>query len=365
MTDRERFQRLMRGESVDRLPVMAIEPFEQSAVDRWRGEGLPADVSPFEFLGMTRFENAGEMNLWPIPAFESKVLRETADTIVATTAVGTTVEYDRHAPTTFYGHLDHPVKTRADWDRYKERLIPDDPGRLAGIPDAARAREIETSGRPVALFFFPFFFRMGFYTMGMERFLLAFYDQPDLVHDMFAHVARMVLRLLPGILDAVEVDIAVFNEDLAGKNGPLVSPGLYREFWHPHQDPVLDVLRDAGVPVVCQWSAGRYEELLPDLMAHGFNCIWPLERAAGMDPVAVRVRYGGDLRMGGGIPLEALLAGPEAIDRELERLMPVIGGGGYLPALDDMPPMECPFAHYRHMIERLRAVRPSCALLGR
>ena len=45
------------------------------------------------------------------------------------------------------------------------------------------------------------------------------------------------------------------------------------------------------------------------------------------------------------------------IDREIERLMPLIVEGGFIPALDDMAPMECPFLHYRHMIERLQGIR--------
>jgi hypothetical protein len=61
--------------------------------------------------------------------------------------------------------------------------------------------------------------------------------------------------------------------------------------------------------------------------------------------------------LGGNIAKEAVLQGPRAIDREIERLTPLIREGGFLPALDDMPPAECPFAHYRHLIERLQAIR--------
>ena len=41
MNDRERFRRIMAYEPVDRPPVLALEPFEESAIARWRKEGLP------------------------------------------------------------------------------------------------------------------------------------------------------------------------------------------------------------------------------------------------------------------------------------------------------------------------------------
>jgi uroporphyrinogen-III decarboxylase len=145
-------------------------------------------------------------------------------------------------------------------------------------------------------------------------------------------------------------------EDLAGKNGPLVSPALYEEFWYPYQDPVVDLLRGHGVPVICQWSAGQLDALLPGMVEHGLNCTWPLEVMAGEDAAALRARHGRRLRLGGNIAKEAVIAGPEAIDQELDRLMPVVRQGGFLPALDDMASPDMPFTHYRHLIERLQEI---------
>jgi uroporphyrinogen decarboxylase len=117
------------------------------------------------------------------------------------------------------------------------------------------------------------------------------------------------------------------------------------------------MLQEAGVPVICQWSAGEFNELLPGMLEHGFNCTWPLENMSGMDALELRKRHGRELLLGGNIAKEAVLAGPEKIDREIERLMPLILEGGFLPAMDDMAPIECPFSHYRYMIERLQAIR--------
>jgi len=107
---------------------------------------------------------------------------------------------------------------------------------------------------------------------------------------------------------------------------------------------------------VCLWTAGNIVPLLPLVMRNGINCTWPLERVAGMDPAMLRKRFGRELRLAGGISKEALIAGPEAIDREIEQLMPVVRDGGFIPALDDMPPAEVPLAHFAHMIEAMRRI---------
>ncbi|MBI3922921.1 MAG: hypothetical protein HY318_15980, partial [Armatimonadetes bacterium] len=146
----------------------------------------------------------------------------------------------------------------------------------------------------------------------------------------------------------------LFAEDLAGKNGPLISPKTYEDFWYPYQDPIVRLFHDHDVPLVCQWSAGQFQELIPGMLAHGFNCTWPLEVVAGMDAPALGKQFGPNLRLGGNIAKEAVIAGPEAIDGEIDRLLPLIREGGFLPALDDMASPDMSFSHYRYLIERLQ-----------
>jgi uroporphyrinogen decarboxylase len=357
VNNRERFLRIMRYQPVDRLPVMALEPFEEPVIERWHRDGLPSGKNPEDFLKMAKLVHTGGVGLDPVPPFEEKLISEDSEYLVVTTSLGATVKRWKAAPTTLYGHVDHPIKTRDDWKSYRDRLKPETEERLGDILRPDNVRQLNASDDPVGLCFFPFFFRFGFYTMGMERFLTAFYDEPDLMHEVFSHAGHLILSILPGILDAITVDYALFAEDLAGKNGPLISPGMYEEFWYPWQDPIIHMLQDANVPVICQWSAGQFKELLPGMLEHGFNCTWPLERMAGMDGPDLRRSHGRSLLLGGNIAKEAVISGPEAIDHEMERLMPLIQEGGFIPAMDDMAPMECPFSHYRHMIERLQAIR--------
>ncbi len=358
MNNRERFLRLMSYQPVDRLPVMDLEPLELLVMERWKNQGLPDGTDHIRFLKMSELVQTGGVRIQPVPAFEEKIISEEDEYFSQITELGATVRRSREAPNTFYGHTDFPISTRSDWIKYRRLLNPDDyKQRLKGILAADNIKRLNALKEPVGLGFFPYFFRFGFYTMGMERFLTAFYDDEDLIHEMFDQAAKVLMANLPKILEKIKIDFAHFCEDLAGRNGPLISPAIYDKFWAPYQKPILNLLKDAGVPVICQWSAGRFEELIPVMMEHGFNCTWPVERAPGMNPMELRKKFGRGLLLGGGIPLKALIEGPGAIDEEINKLMPLIEEGGFIPSLDDMVPLECPFSHYRHMIKRLKEIR--------
>lgn len=355
MNDRERFLNIMTYKPVDRLPVMAIETLcEAPALERWRKEGLPPDQSPCDFLGVNTMWGV-PVGFGPVPCFECRRLSENATEYVEIDGMGATVRRLKEAPGMYYGYMDHPVKTRADWEQYKLRFNPDSPERRPENLEKTIA-ELNASDRPVFLNLFPFFFRLGFYLMGMERFLTAFYDDPELMHDMFSFWSGFVLKTIRPLLGRVRIDGVAFVEDLAYKGGPHLSPKTYEEFWLPYQDPIIRELRRSGTAIICLWTAGNIEVLLPLLLEHGVNCIWTVERGSGMDPLAVRSKYGRALLMGGGIPKEALIEGPAAINREIKRLLPLIRQGGYLPALDDIVPPEVSLETYRYYVKSLRAV---------
>jgi hypothetical protein len=48
--------------------------------------------------------------------------------------------------------------------------------------------------------------------------------------------------------------------------------------------------------------------------------------------------------------------GPEAIDKELERVKPLIDDGGYVPMLDHSATPDTPYQNYRYFLEHLRKI---------
>lgn len=354
MNSRQRFNSILDYGPTDAIPVMRLEPYEDDGIVGWRSQGLPEDQSPDEFLGISSIQLV-PVHTGPVPAFEQRIIAEDAETFTETDWMGCTVRRSKAHPTMYYGFLDHPVKTREDWERYKTHFRLNEPERVMDVEHWAA--KLNASEMPVGITLMPWLFRLGFYSMGMERFMTAFYETPDLIHDMFSHWSQLVMQGIRPFLGKAKIDVLTFAEDLAYKGGPHLSPEMYKEFFLPYQDPVVEECRAAGVKLVNMYTSGNIFRLLPLLMERGFNLTWPLERACGMDPVELRRTFGRELRLAGGVPKEALIAGPEAIDREIERLIPLIREGGYIPAVDDMVPPEVSFDNYRHYIDAIRAIR--------
>lgn len=349
MTAKERFLKIFHHEPIDAPVVLAIEPYEVTVLERWREEGLPAGQSPEFFLGMDRMRKL-PVKFGPLPPFPKRIISENGESFTETDSFGAVVRRRREAASMYYGYVDHPIKSRDDWIGYRERFRAETPGR---VPDEAQLAEFSAGDpdQPMGIEIFPFFFRLSFYLMGMQRFLTAFYEEPDLIRDIFSWYGECTLRIVETALSRTKIDFASFGEDLAYCSGPHVSPTFYKEFWLPYQNRIVETLQEHQVPVIGLYSSGNLEAYIPALLESGINCLWPLERQAGMDPVRLREKFGKQLLLAGGFPKEALISGPAAIDRELERLAPLIRSGGFLPTVDDMIPPEVPFTHYRYYVE--------------
>ncbi len=359
MTPRERFRRIMNFEAVDALPLMEIEGYEEGAIARWHAEGLPAGQSPAEALGLTMPHHL-PINFFPLPEYERAVVREDENYVFERNEFGITVQQpkDTAGHYTYEGYAEFPVKDLASWREYEKRLAIDADGRFGDRWGPETWEFYNNADRAVGLIIHPFFFRLGLYAMGLEQFLVGFYEQPELIHAMFEHRARMTLEILERVLPHVKVDFACIAEDFAYKHSTHISPEMYRAFWQPYQPPVIDALKAGGVDTIVMWSSGDLAPMYPTMIEMGFNCTWPCEEFVGMDVVKLRKEYGRAMRFAGNIGIRALEAGKDAIDREFdEKICPMVEEGGYIPTLDDQASPDIPWEHYQYYIERLKGLK--------
>ena len=136
MTSRERLNTTLRRREPDRLPRCEQSYWPQT-LERWRQEGMPADASPRELFDLDAFLNFG---LDHSLRLQEETIEETAEWYLQRDADGVVSKYW----TTNYGppcEVDFLIKTRADWERVRDRLQPE-PDRIpAGVVEAiAQAR---------------------------------------------------------------------------------------------------------------------------------------------------------------------------------------------------------------------------------
>jgi len=143
------------------------------------------------------------------------------------------------------------------------------------------------------------------------------------------------------------------------KNSSLVSPKMYGEIWIPALRKVTDFLHAQGVEVIAHYTSGNIRPLIPTLLDIGINLFFPLEVAAGMDARILQKEFGRNIRLIDNISRQALMDGPEAVDREFNAKVPVLmSHGGYIPAVDDAIMPDIPFESYRRFLDRVWNFRP-------
>ena len=173
---------------------------------------------------------------------------------------------------------------------------------------------------------------------------------------MIEYMCRFNLRIIEKLASVISFDYANGWEDIAFKNGPLLSPAMFRRFLLPRYKRLAETLRRFGVDVIFTDCDGDINLLVEPWLEAGFNCMFPLEVACGTDPVALRARYGKQLLLIGGANKRKLIEGKRAIDEEMDRLAPLVEEGGFIPHVDHRCPPDVTLENYQYYLARKRMI---------
>lgn len=204
-----------------------------------------------------------------------------------------------------------------------------------------------------------FFLSMGVYKW--ERFMeviTLLIDDPEFVQEVLMIQGEFVANLLDKVLTDMEVDAVILSEPIGGNEGPLISPNMYDNYVLSSYDPVIDIVKQHNIDTLILRTYANIRLLIPSILTHGFNCLWACEtNSPAMDYRDIRKEFGRDLRLIGGIDLDALRQGKEAIRKEVEeKVPPLLTDGGYIPIADGRVRREIPFeiyVYYRNILEQI------------
>lgn len=356
MNHRERFVRTLTGRTVDRVPFIKVFGGDNAALPCWTAQApeLAASIDRIlGFEGVYRGWGTTPVNFWlsakgrPVKLAEDEtriVHRYPEGTVVVSQKTG-----DYHAQT-----VEWPVKTADDWARIKaQHLQPDDPSRFPLTwPD--KVKEYRNRDYPLQLTHggvYGFARRM----MGDERLLFAFYDAPDLVHAIMDSYTDMILNLWERLVRDVDFDLIEFWEDMASKNGCLISPHTFREFMLPNYRRVASFAKEHGIEILLVDSDGYIDDLAGVMMEGGVTALYPFEAGAGCRVAEVRKRYP-SLGMIGGLAKESMIGGKATIDMEIAKARDYIRLGRFIPGPDHFVLSNVTWGNYRYFMEQLRDV---------
>lgn len=356
MTLRERWNRVMHFQPVDRLPFMEFGYWRET-LPAWHEQGLPRTVQTeadaYAYFGIENWQIA-PVNTLLFPPFEEEIIERGDTYTIWRDADGAVRKELSDGIRTIPHYLRFAVETREDWQALKRRLDPTAPGRYPeNWPDLVRAYAHRD---------YPLGLNIGSMLgkprnwLGFENLALMVHDDPALVEDMIETCCQCVLGTIGKALSETTFDFAANWEDICFKNGPIISPAMFRRLVVPRYRRITDVLHRHGIDVVWSDCDGNIMPILELFLEGGINCMFPIEVAAGTDPVAIREKYGRRVLLHGGVDKMALIRGGRAIERELLRLKPVVEDGGFIPHVDHRCPADVTLENYKLYVRLKREI---------
>jgi len=251
--------------------------------------------------------------------------------------------------------LEYPVKNRDDFEKIKSLYKPDYSLRLynnwIGITENYRK-----NGYKIWLYNDLWgFFGVLRQLMGVELLSVMFYDDPIFIHKILSFYTDYTVNFWGYILNRLKVDIVMIWEDMAYKNGSLISPKMFKEFLLPYYKKLTRFLKDWNVDKIFVDSDGNVNELIPLWIEAGIDGIYPMEVMAGMNIVKIRKSFP-ELIIAGGIDKHALAKDQNEIDKELEKADYVLRTGRYIPFVDHSIPSNVSWENFRYYREKLNNI---------
>lgn len=324
MNERERFLRTMRFEEPDRVPF--FEQFiRDDVIDRWRKEGLPRRASVAKHFNLDR----------------RKVLP---------------INLARYAMPRF----DHEIQSENDLNHLRKYL--EEALENAYPPNWNKlVEELKDCDYPVGIGAWEsgILQFIGIYGWSsFERACLMLYDNPDLAEEMIELNTQFLMRGVERALEEVKIDFVYFTEPIAGSDGPIISPEMFRKLVIPRYKRVMAPLKEHGIEIIIMRSFGNIEALLPDMVKAGITGLWMTDMVpSNMDYASIREKYGQKLALIGGIDSRVLAKDEEAIEKEIySKVPPLLASGGYIPTIDNRARSHIPFknfAFYRKLLEKV------------
>lgn len=354
MTSRELFREIMFYGDFDRMPVWHWTGWPETEKE-WEEQGLKPDQNRHEYFKAEPLPWSVPFNVGLHPSFPVHTLEETEEYRIIQQGDGVIAKHWKNR-SCIPQFLDFLLKDRRSWEEhYREKLQPH-PNRIPKDFEAI-AERMNASERPVSVGTASL---MGWLRdwMGVVNFGYLQYDDPELLAEMVDTIANLVCWALDIVLPEIRVDIGWGWEDICGSSGPLISPEIFETYVVPGYRKIADKLHEHGVFLYLVDSDGQIDDLIPGWLEGGVNVMFPVQiQPMGTDPMALRRKYGKELRIIGGIDKLVLTQDEAAIDAEIERRLPLMREGGYIPLPDHLIVPGTPLKNYVYYLNRIRELR--------
>ena len=304
---------VLNGQKVDRLPMIEWAEWWDKTTDRWKKQepACPDGQIPlFKYWGLDYHHH-----FWLSASNGKDLVKDEND----------------------FKEILHNLYTDQNIMKFREWLL--------------NLKVRHDKGEIVIWFTFEGFFWFPRTLFGIENHLYAFFDYPDLMHEMNKRLLEYYLKALDVIYGVLSPEFMTFGEDMSYKHGPMISKDLYDEFIAPYYKEIVPLIKRNGTKVLVD-TDGFVEPMISWFEESGIEGLLPLERQSDVDVKRIRENHP-DLIMIGGYDKTVIHKGEEAMQAEFERLLPTMKLGRFIPSVDHQTPPDVTIENYRTYVRLL------------
>ncbi len=349
MTTRERFSRIFEHRAADRIPIFD-SPWN-ATLERWQSEGMPSGINWIDYFEL---DNISSISVDISPRYEERVLEETEEHRIFTTPWGVTLKDFKHTASV-PEFMDFNITSPDRWQDAKARMTPSKDRVNWDFLKTNYPKWQERGDWIVAEFWFGFDVTHS-WMVGTETFLMAMVMEPEWCRDIFNHYLDMCIAHFDLIWEqGYTFDSIRWPDDMGYKQNQFFSLAMYRDLLKPVHQRAIDWAHNKGIKAHLH-SCGDINPLVPELIEMGLDALNPLEVKAGMNPVALKEKYGDKLVLHGGINA-VLWDRPDEILEEITTAIPVLKeNGGYIFASDHSIPSSVSLEDFRRIIDTIKTI---------
>ena len=372
MTNKERVKNILHYRKADRMPAvhfgywneLPFEWAEQGHIPRELAEGWgdsnEKDKAIDKIIGWDfNWSRCAGPNNGLSPSFEFKVLETLSDGSQRIQNGLGLIERVKPGVNSIPAEDDYQLKDRESFERLYKPKMQYSPARVAS--DYYRNEFNKEKGPediPIGLSMGSVLgdIRSMLSVVGMS-YLMA--DDPDLFAEIIDTYADMQYKCAEETLKTgMKVDFAHYWEDICFKNGPLISPNLFRELCFKHYKKRNDLCRKYGIDVITLDCDGVTELLLPTWFESGVNTMFPIEIGVWGDQFEpARKKFGKGMLGVGGMDKTAFRKDRAAVDKEIKRMERLAGLGGFIPCPDHRLMPGSDFNLVKYYAEKIKEIK--------
>lgn len=162
----------------------------------------------------------------------------------------------------------------------------------------AQADTVDRREQFVAAFMAPGIFEKINYLMGMEPAMVAFYEEPEAMHELFDFMADWELAYAKELMKYIKPDLVFHHDDFGTQYSSFFSPQMFQEFFVPVYKKVYGYFKEQGCLIV-HHSDSYVANLIPSMIEMGIDIHQGTIHTNNL-PELVKT-YGGQISFMGGI----------------------------------------------------------------